>query len=190
MSTTLVPHASSPFSKSLSVEFYPAVDDYVYVASRINSSAEGSTASTYGSYFFVIINVISFPAYLWISNHFFAGTAVFLINVALIIFFIPTVNKSRYKEYYEQLIGKREKHIAKVELSNEGLRYTHDQAETFYLWGKFKTIEESTESIFFFYEGYGFGVRKSGFAYIEQQVGFLEFAKRSLAVAQANGIVS
>jgi len=124
-------------SNLLRVEFYPTVDDYVYVAAKINDRVPSTPFSIYAFHIFALINLVLFPAFLWYSDQFLLGTFVFMLNVSFVILYLPRVNKSAYKEYYEQLLGNIETKIAIVELLPEGLQYLHDGVETFYPWKKF-----------------------------------------------------
>lgn len=168
----------------LRVEFYPSVDDYVYMAERVNESIPTSSIHLYLYQAFLLINIIAFPAFLWKMDYLTSGILVFAVNLAVVIFITPRYNRAFFQRHYNQLLGDREKHVAVVELSSDGLRYAHDNTDTFYSWRKFNLIEETDESIFFFYPGHGFGVRKSGFAYEEEKNEFVNFARQQLALVK------
>ena len=100
------------------------------------------------------------------------------------MFIIPRVNSDGYRKYYEHLYGNRENQIATVELSSAGIRYWSDGAESFWPWRRINSVEETDESIFFYFDGNGFAVRKSGFAYPDESVTFVNFAQGHLSEAR------
>ena len=164
----------------LSVEFYPSVDDYVHISLKVSGSTRPSTVSLYAYQAFLFINAIVFPAFLLFAGYVTAAFVVFVLNAAAVLLLVPRVNADSFKEYYEQIIGDREKSVARVALSPEGVRYTADGGESFMPWHRITDIEETAEAIYFFFAGNGFGVRKSGFAYKEDEKLFLDSARRLL----------
>ncbi len=122
-----------PESRSISfrVEFYPSIDDYVHVATRLNRAVSDSHFYISSWYIFVLVNVISFPAYLFISGHVVAGALIFGVNILFLIFFPSGRNKLTYQKFYNELIGDREKSVATVEISDEELPYPQDNGEHF-----------------------------------------------------------
>lgn len=161
---------------TFSVEFYPSVDDQVHVALRIGGSVNTDTIATKAYQLFLIINVIAFPAFLLLQQYVFWAASVFVLNLAAIFLLIPRVNSDSHKKYYSQLYGNRENVPARVDLTNEGILYTADGGYSFWPWNRIDSIEETNESIYFYFDGNGFAVRKSGFAYDEQKKLFLDFA--------------
>ena len=180
-----------PIGKVLhKVEFYPAIEDFVYISDRINSAGKAPPATTYFYYAFLTINVIVFPVFLWFSDRFILGTAVFLVNLIALIFVIPRVNTDSYRKYFEEMFGKRCEKLALVELSTEGLRYSSDGAWAFWPWYRIHSIEERDESIYFFEKGNGFAIRKSGFAYSGDERAFITFAKENIDSARVLALSS
>ena len=167
-------------NEKLEVEFFLSVDDFVHIALKVNSSVQPNTLTTYAYYFFLISNVILFPVFLWLGDYFVLGAIVFALNVAAVTYLIPKLNADGYREYYRQLIGDREDHPATVELSVEGINYVADEGQCFWPWKRITEIEETPESIYFYFEGNGIAVRKTGFAYFEQQEVFTRFARHQL----------
>lgn len=190
MNHTQTIQTEQPSSKTFTVEFYPSVDDYAYLASKISGSVPTPTITGYAYYLFLLLNVIAFPAFLWINDYELTGFVVFTLNVAALIFLIPRVNSDSYRKYYEHLFGDRENEIARVILSSAGAKYIADGGESFWPWRRITEIEETAESIYFYYDGNGFAVRKSGFAYSEEQKAFIDFARQSLQMNQANQIAA
>jgi len=121
-----------------------------------------------------------FPAFLWLSDYLLAGLIVFILNLGALMFIIPRVNSSGFRKYYEHLIGNREKEIATVRLTDDGLSYAADDAESFWPWKRITNVEETDESIYFYFDGNGCAVRKSGFPYKEDADRFVTFAKEKL----------
>ena len=163
-------------SKPITVEFYPSLDDYAYVATSIHNRALSPPIYKYATYAFLLVNLIAFPAYLFFTLHLFAGVFIFVLNFVIVNIFLPQLLRSSVRDFYERHIPERENKIAVVELSESGVRYWQDDIETYYAWKRFTNIEETADSIFFFYSGNGFGVRKSGFAYRQLERDFYTFA--------------
>ena len=165
-------------NEKLTVEFYPSVDDYVHIASKISGSVPPKTLTTYAYYLFLAINVVVFPAFLFANELVLAGTLVLILNFAAVAFLIPRVNPDSFREYYKEIFGDRERHVARVELSGEGVNYFADDGESFWPWKRITEIEETPDAIYFFFQGNGFAARKSGFVYLEEQKSFLDAARR------------
>ena len=111
------------------------------------------------------------------TDNFVAGIVVFILNLVAVSLILPRVESARYRKYYEALFGNREREIAKVTLTDAGLRYSADGAESFWPWERIRQIEETEDSIFFYCDGNGFGVAKGGFPYQQDAARFLLFAK-------------
>lgn len=167
-----------------SVEFYPSVEDYLYIATRIGGSVPAGTVAGYSYYIFLFLNTIAFPAFLWINDHFAAGLAVLAVNIASIIFVIPRVRSDGYRKYYQHLFGDRGSRIAKVLLNGDGVMYESEDGYAFWPWHRIESVEETEESIYFFFEGNGFAVRKSGFAYMEDANRFMEYSRQNVKLAR------
>jgi hypothetical protein len=165
-------------SDKLTVEFYPSVDDYVHIALRVSGSARPSTLTAYAYYAFLLVNLIAFPVFLSYVDYPITAFAVFTVNTAALLLLIPRVNKSSFEEYYSQIIGDREKAVARVVLSIEGVRYTADGGEFFMPWDRITEIEDTPDAIYLYFPGNGFGVRKTGFAYVEDEKYFLQSARQ------------
>ena len=158
-----------------SVEFFPALDDYLYVSTKLSNATSSTPATTYLYYTFLFVNAIAFPAFLWLDGDFAAGLAVFVVNLVAVLSLLPRVNTNALRTYYATLFGNRENEIARVELSQEGILYFSDGSHSFWEWHRIVAVEETQESIFFFLEGNGFGVRREGFAYRDDEKLFLAF---------------
>lgn len=167
-----------------SVEFYPSLDDFIHVSARLTDSIPSTPFTTYAYYAFLFINTIAFPAFLWLDSNFVLGLGVFVANVALVLALLPRVNKDALRQYYATLFGSREDEIARVELSPEGLFYYSNGCYSFWSWERINSIEETDNSIFFFSEGNGFAVRKSGFVYEDDRQLFSSFAQMQIKQAE------
>lgn len=163
-----------------SVEFYPTVDDQVYVSLRINDAVKPKAITTYAYQAFLFINAIAFPAFLLFSEYLIASVVVFVFNVAALLIMFPRANSDHFRVYYEQIVGDREKFPIRVELTTEGVNSTSEGGTSFWPWRKIRSIEETKEAIYFFIDGNGFGVQKNGFAYREDERAFFEFAQEQL----------
>jgi len=170
------------------VEFYPSFEDYAYIATRIGDSVPANTLAGYAYYVFLILNVIVFPAFLWIAGYFITGTIVFVVNVLAVMIIIPRVNSDGYRKYYKQLFGNRENEIARVTLNPLGATYESDEGSSFWPWKRIYFIEETEESIYFFFDGNGFAVRKNGFAYEDDAKSFIDHARHHIDSAITNRI--
>jgi hypothetical protein len=166
------------------VQFYPSLEDQVYIASRIGGSVPVSTLTGYAYYIFLFLNVIVFPAFLWMNNYFITGIAVLALNVLALVFIIPRVNSDGYRKYYQHLYANRENKVARVVLNSEGATYESDGGMSFWPWRRIESIEETEEAIYFFFDGNGFAVRKTGFPYQEEANVFTEYARRNLELAR------
>ena len=164
-----------------SVEFYPSLDDFVHISLRIGEKANHSALSTRAYQFFLVTNAIGFPAFLMFREHFIVGLLVFALNLVLLIFIIPRVNSDSATKYYRNLIGDRENRIARVDLSDGGIRYSSDEGYSFWPWTKISSIEETETSIYFYFDGNGVGIQKSGFPYMDEQVSFIDFARSQVS---------
>lgn len=171
---------TEPPVDSLEVEFYPSVEDYVHIASRVTASAGSPPTIQYLYQGFLFINAVGFPAFLWFSDYYLTGIFVMVLNIAALSWLIPWFTRDGYRDYYERVIGPREKEIARVTLNAEGIRYASDNGESFLPWQRITAIEETDDAIFFFFAGNGFAVRKSGFAYRGEQEKFTRFARANL----------
>jgi hypothetical protein len=163
---------------NLSVEFYPSIEDQIHVARTLNSSVHANGSTVYLYKLFLVLNSIVFPAFLFFKDYIMVGLIVFATNVILVAFIVPRASAAYYRKYYSSLYGDRESKIARVDLTPKGISYTADEADSFWPWHRIKKIEETEESIYFYFDGSGFGVRKAGFAYLEEKNAFVELARR------------
>ena len=177
-----IPQTQTPQATNnvIEVAFYPSLDDYVHIAAKIAGSVPTNTLTGYAYYLFLFLNTVLFPVFLWISDYLLAGLIVFVLNLGALMLIIPRVNSAGFRKYYEHVFGDREKHVATVTLTDAGLVYVADGAESFLPWKRIETIEETEESIYFYFDGNGFAVRKSGFPYEEDADKFVTFAKHRL----------
>jgi hypothetical protein len=175
---------TDPPTDSLEVEFYPSVEDYVHIGSRVTASVGTPATIQYIYQGFLFINAVGFPAFLWFNNYYLIGIVIAVLNIAALAWLIPWSIRDGYRAYYEQVIGPREKEIARVKLNSAGIRYTSDNGETFLPWQRITAIEETDDAIFFFFAGNGLAVRKSGFAYRGEQDAFTRFARANLDSAR------
>jgi len=177
------PTTADPTSDSYSVEFYPSTDDYVHIALKTTQSVPTPTAIKFAYQTFLVINAVGFPAFLWFNDFFLIGFLLLGINVATLAWVIPWFTAGSLRRYYEHTVGPRENKIARVELTPAGISYWADDAEVFWPWRRITSIEETDDSIFFYFPGNGLAVRKSGFAYHDQQVAFVRAAQDYLDVS-------
>jgi len=162
----------------MSVEFYPSLEDHVHIALRISSSARPKPLTRHAYNFFLTLNAIVFPSFLFFNDYMLLGLVVFGLNLVALLFIVPRVNPDTFRSYYSQLYGHRENKIARVDLTDNGIRYTADGGEGFWPWHRINDIEETDDAIYFYFDGNGFAVRKAGFAYLEEKDAFVEFARR------------
>jgi hypothetical protein len=159
------------------VEFYPSIEDNVHVAARVGASVTPKTIATYAYQLFLLVNAIIFPAFLIFSNLVLLGAVVFLLNLVVLAFIVRRASTDSIREYYRRIYGNRENRVARVELTQEGIKYSADGGWSFWPWRRITAIEETRDSIFFYFDGNGFGVRTSGFAYDEEMKTFLQTAR-------------
>jgi hypothetical protein len=163
-----------------SVEFYPSIDDHVYVSLRIGEAAVVKTWSTHLYNLFLLANAIAIPAFLLLIEYKLAAALIFLGNLIAVLFLVPRVNADSNRKFYEKIYGNRENKIARADLRKDGLFYSADGCYSFFAWHRIERIEESDEAIYFFVDGNGFGIRKNGFPYLEAQKAFLGFARENI----------
>ncbi|HKP69289.1 MAG TPA: YcxB family protein [Pyrinomonadaceae bacterium] len=169
---------------SYSVEFFPSTDDYVHIALKTSQAVPTPTPIKFAYQSFLVFNAVGFPAFLWFNEFFLMGILLLAVNIAALGWVIPWFMASGLRKYYEHTIGPRENTVALVELSSQGITYWADDAEAFWPWRKFTSIEETDETIFFYFHGNGIAVRKSGFAYHEQEVAFIRAANLYLEASR------
>src|SRR5687767_11717928 len=97
--------ADQTADESIRVEFYPSVDDYIYVAQHLAQVASTNTITAYAFYVFLFLNSIVFPVYLWLNGYFLTGFLVFIINLAAFALMVPRANSAGYRKFYEQLFA-------------------------------------------------------------------------------------
>ena len=163
------------------VEFYPTLDDFVHISLRIGEKASTTALTTLAYQLFLVVNAIGFPAFLLFSELYLLAVLLFITNLVLLFFIIPRVNSDAARNYYQRLMGTREKEIARVELSDAGILYTADEGVSFLPWRRITHMEETETSIYFYFEGNGFAIQKSGFPYVDEQLSFVNFAKTQVA---------
>jgi hypothetical protein len=173
-----------------SVEFYPTLEDFVHISLRIGEEATASAFSTRIYQAFLVLNAIGFPAFLLFNELYLAGILLFVVNFALLILIVPRVNSDAATKYYKNVMGNREKEIARVDLSDDGILYTSDEGVAFWPWRRIRSMEETETSIFFYFEGNGIAIQKTGFTYQEDQQVFLRFAKAQIHPAGSREIES
>ena len=162
------------------VEFYPSLDDFIHVAARTNKTAGSSKILTYTTYAFLIVNMILFPAYLWMNDYFFVGLCIFALNMITFVVVLPKLSSASNKVAFSKMYGFREKELAFVRLNDSGLEYSSDEASTFFPWRRMTGFEETEDSLFIYVQAGGFGIRKSGFAYREEMERFKDFALKNI----------
>ncbi len=178
MNPTITSPANPTHARSLRVEFYPSVNDCVHVAERINEAAAAAPALlVYVYYGFLGLNLFGVPMLLWFADRFLLGLLVFALNLTATLFLLPNVNRSQYKAYYESLHSECEKHIATVDLNDQGVTYASRGNEFFFPWANIPEIEVTGDSIHLYYEHNAVSVQKSGFPYKEAEDQFLSFAR-------------
>lgn len=160
-----------------SVEFYPAVEDHVHIAQRIGGSIKQKRSALWAYWGFLLVNVIAFPAFLLFEQYIWAAAFIFVLNAALVLLIMPRVEGDSLTEYYSQVFGNRVRVPARVDLTDEGIHYSADGAECYWPWGRISGVEETESSIYFYFDGNGFAVRKSGFAYHDDARSFFEYAE-------------
>ena len=163
-----------------SVEFYPAIDDLVYIT-RTNQKVYKLTSYAKSALLgFLLLNVAGMPAVLFYFDRLAAAFIVCLLNIVFSIFVLPKIMTTDYRRFFKTMHVDFENEIARVELNEEGVICRARGNMSFHAWRNVKRIEESAEAIYFFLAGTGFAVRKNGFAYDQQKDEFLTFARNHL----------
>ncbi len=160
----------------MKVKFVPSVDDYIYIASKINEIDSRKSLDRYAFVVFLSINIVCFPAFLFLTNHIYIALGVFLLNLAFYLFCISGMNARHYRHYYERTIGSEVKEV-EVELTSDGVSRFYDGDVAIVAWKNILGIEERLESIFFHFRGGAVAVRKSAFDNDVDKDAFLRLAK-------------
>lgn len=163
---------------SVKISFYPETDDLAYVAEQVNKSYKFPKRAAYTFQAFLFLNFIGLPAVLLYFELVIAALVVFALNLLFAIVFTPTILRADYRRYFRSMFQSIENELAEVELTDNGVWCRHADCMSFYSWNKIKRLEETKQSIYFFFEHTGLAVTKSGFAYDEEKNRFLAFAKR------------
>jgi hypothetical protein len=180
------PEPDAVSGQSFSVEFYPAIEDFVKLSAQINKSYKLPSMAKYALQTLVAINLIGWPATLWLFGSFVPGLIVFAFNLLLTGIFLPATIRMDYRRYYRTLYPNIENEVVSVEINDEGIWNRHLENAAFYPWKNIRRIEEHNDSIYFFLRSTGFAVRKSGFAYEEQMRSFVQYAKAQLKETSEN----
>lgn len=171
-------------SESYTVEFYPAIDDLVYISEKLSTATPSPHLTTWLYQAFLIVNGIVFPVFLMLNGSPWWGLAVFLLNLLAILFLVPRVSGDTTRKYYVSLMPTYENELAKVTLDHKGVTIKVRRSASFIEWAEFVSIEETEETIFLFTKANGFAIRKSGFAYKEQEREIFTFANAQLSAGK------
>lgn len=164
-------------AETLKVSFYPSTDDFAHIAEQINKPAKLAATSQYALIAFLVLNLMGLPLTLWYFEYVLSGMAVFLLSVIFAMLFLPALIKADYRKYYRAMFASMENDVVEVELTGDGIWCRHSGDFSFHGWTNIKRIEESRQSIYFFFEHSGLAVNKTGFAYDGEKDRFLTFAK-------------
>lgn len=165
----------------LAVEFYPSVEDFVHISQTHAKKYPLPALTKIGLQAFFLLNAVGVPAVLIYSNNFIAALAVFLVNIALTVFVVPSLVKTDYRRFYRHYFGDLENEVVRIELHPTGVACKHLADSSFYAWKNFTYLEETKDAILFYMTGgRGVAVRKNGFAYASQIDEFLAFARQRL----------
>jgi hypothetical protein len=162
-----------------SVEFHPAIDDYVYIVqSRAKESASRTSLGKFSLQTFFLVNSVGLPAALLIFGHPVLALELLAINLSLLLLFLPSVFRYDYRRYFRNAYGPDfENELIRVELTEDGIVVRHLDDVGFYSWSGVKSIGETTESLFIHLRSSTIPIRKSGFPYREAQQAFVNFAR-------------
>ena len=176
--TALQTEGAHELTTSLKVSFYPTTDDLAYVVEKINKSYRLPSRAQYALQIYLAVNLVGLPLVLWNYDAVLAGLAVFLINLGFALVFLPAIIRSDYRRYFRVMYGGIENEIVEVELTDEGVWCRHSGDSSFHAWKNIKLLEETKQSIYFFFDKNGMAVSKTGFAYDDEKDRFLTFAKK------------
>ncbi len=169
---------SHELAVSIKVSFYPSTDDYAYIAQKVNSAYKLPSRAQYALQAFLLINMLGLPAVLWYFDQLLVGLAVLIVSLILSIAFLPALLRSDYRHYFSSAFGSIEKEVAEVELTDDGVWCRHSDSSSFHPWKKINRLEETKQSIYFFFDHNGMAVAKTGFAFDDEKNRFLTFAKQ------------
>lgn len=175
---SLEPEGALELATSIKVSFYPTTDDLAYVVEKINKSYRLPSHAQYALQTYLAVNLVGLPFVLWYYEALLAGVAVLLVNLAFAVVFLPAIIRSDYRRYFRVMFGGIENEVVEVELTDDGVWCRHAGDSSFHAWKNIKLLEETKQSVYFFFEHNGMAVSKTGFAYDEEKDRFLAFAKQ------------
>lgn len=161
----------------MKVRFVPSVEDYIYIASRLNETSLRNSFDRNAFTIFLLINAIGAPAFLLYANYVILGLSIFVINLAFYLFWISGMTPRRYRQFYEHVAAAGAEKEVEIEISPAGVARFHDGDSSLIAWKNVSMIEERPESIIFHCLGGGLAVRKAAFDSITDQEAFLALAE-------------
>lgn len=162
----------------MKVRFRPSVDDYLYVASKINRADYDRSFHRYLYIAFLSINTIGFPAFLIYTDHEWLGLIVFGINLSLYLFGIAGVNEKMLTKFYHRAMDGSDDAMVVVEVLPDRLVRECDGDTTMLAWKNISDIKETESSIYFMFRGGAVAVRRSGFADDSEKEIFVALAEK------------
>lgn len=161
----------------MKVRFVPSVDDYVFIAHKINKASQGSLLERYAYLFFLSLNIVVFPAYLIFTNHMVLGLALFVFNMAFYQILLAGMGTRLYRRHFNREMEKTADRFVEIELGPDGISRMHDENRSTIAWKNILGVEERPESIYFHYRHGAVAVRKAAFETGPDKDAFLETAR-------------
>lgn len=174
-------------SPPLSVEFYPSVEDYVWLAEVNANRYPMPAAGRYALMAFVLLNAFGLPVVLFYLGYLLPALIVFGLNLALSIYVIPALFRVDHRRYFFQMTPDLEECLIRVELYENGVSTRFEEDSSFHSWKSITSVEVSQDAIFFMLRGgQAIIVRKSGFPYEQDLNRFVAFAHERVKLLPAN----
>lgn len=165
----------------MKVEFIPHVTDYMFIAESLQAGQQYDGLLRWVYSLFLLINAIIFPAYLFMNEHFLLGVGIFFFNLASYFVLTSVYWNKRITRTFEERYGHLLESPIEVELSNAGIVTTQLGNSSIAIWKNVTHVQETDESIYFYFTHNALFVRKEAFDSPGDLESFKSFAKERMS---------
>ena len=127
----------------MKVRFVPSVDDYIYLASKINTDGINNSFDQKAYTVFLSLNAVVAPAILLYSGYVVVGLAFFVVNVAIYLFVLHGMTERHYRKFYTQVTADLPATKVEVEITPATIIRSFDGDSLVITWKNISLIEES-----------------------------------------------
>ncbi|MBP6002936.1 MAG: hypothetical protein KA746_05830 [Pyrinomonadaceae bacterium] len=147
----------------MKVKFVPRLADYMFIAESLQAGRQYDVVLRWVYSIFLLINSIVFPAYLFLNEKLLVGVGIFLFNLAAYFVLTSVYWNKRISRTFEERYRHLLEDPIEVELSNAGVIITHLGNSSIAIWKNFTHVEETDESIYYYFTHNALFVRKDAF---------------------------